>query len=230
MTYVLSAILAVFLLLPVQQGRAQPMPRAERSPVTHQRPPVTQAGAPMTTVFQVCARGEPDAHYLIPDSNAFSGRTEASGDGEYGYEPASECPYWVVDFLMNRFSNTWVNESGQLMREHVLFSGGAFDLPSSPSRDGTRPVIEEDCRRLEIDVLVYRKDPDENIFRLVKHGSGRFASWNAQSKSCSLQGLPEVHSERAPDANMLKVRIAVRVKLRGSWQQAAAHALIAPPN
>ena len=110
---------------------AQPR-SAQRAKPTTNRPRVA-AEAASQTIFQKCAAVEPDASYVIPPNDQFGGRTEASGSGAYAYKPAGDCRYWVVDFMMNRTSNTWVNESGALVREYVLFSGNAFDLPSSSS-------------------------------------------------------------------------------------------------
>jgi hypothetical protein len=183
------------------------------------------------TILQKCAEVDPDASYLIPKADQFGGQTEASGSGAYAYKPPGNCPYWVVDFLMNRSSNTWVDEFGNTKRENVRFYGNTFDLPSSKDANlnHTRPIVEEDCKRLELDVFIYRKDPNENTFKIIKSGKNRF-SWDNTNKTCNMQGLLEEHSERAPTANMLKIRIAVRVKLRGSWQQAAGYAAVTPPS
>jgi hypothetical protein len=194
-------------------------------------PRVVAESTAQTTILKRCSEVAPDAEFLIPKSDQFGGRTEASGSGAYAYKPAGDCRYWVVDFLMNRYSNTWIHpESGATIRENVEFRGDAFDLPSSRNANNTRPIVEEDCKRLEVDVLIFRKDPNENIFKLIKSGRGRFGSWSDSNKSCSLEGLPGLHAEKAPTANMLKIRIAVRVKLRGSWQQAAGYATLTPPS
>lgn len=218
--------LLLMIMAAASTSNAQPV-SANRPKLTINGPKVVAESDTLTSIFQRCAEVNPDASYLIPKQ--FGGRTEASGSGAYGYQPAADCPYWVVDFLMNRYSNTWVTESGMTIREYVFFKGDAFDLPSS-SGVGTRPIVEEDCKRLEVDLLIYRKDPNENTFKMIKTGAGRFGSWNNTNQTCSLVGLPGLHSERAPTSNMLKIRIAVRVKLRGSWQQAAAYATLAPPN
>ena len=206
-------------------SNAQPV----ANPTVNKPRVATEAGT-NETVLKRCSEVAPDAEYLIPRTAEFHGRIEASGSGAYAYKPSGDCRYWVTDFLMNQNSHTWLTEAGAKMREYVLFSGDAFDLPSSTTGDGTRPSVEEDCKRLEVDVLVFRKDPNENTFKLVKSGKGRFASWNGNNKVCNMQGLPDAHTERAPTANMLKIRIAVRVKLRDSWQQAAGYAKKAPPN
>lgn len=211
-------------------ANAQPVPQGQRpNPTVGGAKPVGEA-ASRETVIQKCSRIEADAVYLIPETNYFHGRIEASGSGAYAYNSKRGCPYWVVDFLMNHLSHTWVNESGLRIKENVLFSGDAYDLPSSSGAGGIRPIVETDCRNLEIDVLVFEKDPNENIFRLISSGNGRFGSWNSGSKTCNINNLPGAVSRNAPNANLLKIRIAVRVKLRGSWQQAAGYALLAPPN
>ncbi len=208
---------------------AQPT-SGQRSKPTINRPGVVAEADTRQTILQKCAEVDPDASFLIPKTEQFgSGRIEASGSGAYAYKPAGDCRYWVVDFLMNRSSHTWVSETGQTLRGTVNFHGAAFDLPSSENANATTPIVEEDCKRLELDVIIYRKDPNENTFKMIKSGRERF-SWDNTSKRCNLQGLMATHSERAPTANMLKIRIAVRVKLRGSWQQAAGYAIPAPPN
>ncbi len=210
------------------RGQAQPVSRDQNlKPTVNKRQPVAESDT-RETIIQKCGRVEPDASYFIPE--LFSGRVEASGSGAYAYKPKKECPYWVVDYSMNRFSNTWVNESGLRVREGVLFSGNPYDLPSSNLTNdlsfGRRPNTEEDCKRVEIDVLTYKKDPNENIFRFLKSEKSRFYAW---STSCGLLGLSDFGTI-APTSALLWIRIAVRVKLRGSWQQAAAYAQLAPPN
>lgn len=222
------AVVSVLMIMAIAPtSSAQPV-SAQRPTHTINKPTVgVESGAPQA-IWKRCSEVAPDVSYLIPRTNQFGGRTEASGSGEYGYQRAADCPYWVVDFLMNRFSHTWVSESGALMRENVIFFGDAFDLPSSSTANGTRPIVEEDCKRLEVDVFIYRKGPNENKFKIIRNRKGR-GSWDGTK--CVLSGLQgEEVSEHAPNSNILKFRIAVRVKLRGSWQQAAGYAIPAPPN
>lgn len=223
----LLAIAATALFASSLPATAQEV-SAKKPKVTTRPPLATQQRAP-TAFFQPCSTVEPDASYLIPRSNEFSGQVLASGDGEYGYQSSADCPYWVTDFKLNRYSNTWISESGALMKEGVLFKGDAYDLPSSQSHGGTRPIVEEDCRRLEVDVILYRREPGTTTFKLVDSGKGRFASWS-ESGGCSLSGLPEIIGAEAPNANILTIRIATRARLRDSWQQAAGTAFLAPPN
>jgi len=227
--WLLLMIMAIASPSSAQQQQASP----NRPKPTINGPRVVAESAAQTTILKRCSEVAPDAEFLIPKSDQFGGRTEASGSGAYAYKPAGDCRYWVVDYLMNRYSNTWINpESGATVREFVEFRGDAFDLPSSRNANlsHTRPIVEEDCKRMEVDVLIFRKDPNENTFKLIKSGKGRFGSWNDNNKVCSIEGLPGLHAEKAPLANMLKIRIAVRVKLRGSWQQAAAYATLTPPS
>lgn len=223
---VLFSAICFLMLCPLAVINAQPV-SGQRATPTVNSPKFKAELDTSQTMLQKCAQVQPDASYLIPRSEQFGGRTEASGSGAYAYKPAGNCPYWVVDFHMNRFSNTYINPtSGETERDEVIFSGNAFDLPSSGSsvdNGGKTPIVEEDCKRLEVDVFIYRKDPNENTFKFLKGDKMRF-SWDSTSKRCNQQGLWATYAEEAPLSNMLKIRIAVRVKLRGSWQQAAGYA------
>lgn len=225
-------VLCLLLLCVSCLAHAQPVPAGGTAPTPTargDRPTIGAADTPgtMQTTVGACAAAAPDAEYLIP--RQFSVRTEASKDGGYGFLKPAACNYWIVDFLLNRYSNERITEDGMVLHDPVIFAGDAYDLPSSAQHNGSRPIVEEDCRKLEIDVLVYRKDPDSNTFTLLSRSQGRFASWNAGNRSCSISAL-QARTETAPHANITKIRIATRVKLRGTWQQAAGLAYLAPPN
>lgn len=182
------------------------------------------------TVMEACGKVEPDASFLIPKYDEWgTERALPSGDGEYGYPAGAPCQFWVTDFMLNRNSNTAVDPSnGQVTREPVRFSGNPFDLPSSPGRS-IRPNNPEDCMRLEVDVLVYRKEPGFSTFKLLAYEQLRPLSWSEDQKLCAFTSPKVGVSAIAPAGNMLTIRIATRVKLRGTWQQAAGYASKLPP-
>lgn len=206
---------------------AQPQPAGSNTPTA--RPKLGRVGDSWTTVFAACARAEPDATYLIPREPQFNGRVEASPHGGYGHAVDDRCGFWVVDFAMNRYSNEFVDpDTGQVTHIPVIFTGGAIDLPSSVGTNDVTPTTKSDCSSYEVDLYIFRKAPEENTFRLVEQRLGAASTWNETYSNCGLAGSVN-HSEKAPTSNLTKIRIAVRVKLRGSWQRAAAKAFDPPP-
>ena len=174
-----------------------------------------------------CAKVQPDAEYFIPEN--LSGHTVPSGSGRYGYRQG--CPFWVVDFSMNSKSNTVLNPDGSRFREKALFYGLAHDLPSSQSAGGKDPIVKEDCLRLRVEYIIYTKFKHESAFVLKRHITAK-GEWISSANVCSLSlnyALPEnSFKTEAPEANVRMIRVATRVKLRTSWQEAAARVEDAP--
>jgi hypothetical protein len=208
--------LLLIILATALTGSAQPV-SPQRDKRTVNQPRVSAEVGTSQTIMQRCAEAVPDASYLIPGSNQFGERTEASGSGAYAYKPAGDCRYWVVDFLLDQNST---HPGG------VVFWTSSFDLPSSAPDDDKRPSVKEDCERVELDFFIYRKEPNEPKFKVIQSHSRR-GYWQA---GLCMYGGSDLVGARAPTSGVLKIRIAVRVKLRGSWQQVAAHASLPPPS
>ena len=172
-----------------------------------------------------CGGVNADAEYFIPEN--FSEHAVPSGSGRYGYR--QRCPFWVVDFSMNSKSNSYLNPEGTRVRERTLFFGLPHDLPSSNSAGGRIPIVKEDCERLRLEYIIYSKFKHESNFVLKKHITAN-ASWSGTCNLSINTALPEYNfMTRAPEANVLVIRVATRVKLRTSWQEVAAIAEDAPP-
>lgn len=173
-----------------------------------------------------CAKVQPDAEYFIPEN--LSAHTVPSGSGRYGYRQG--CPFWVVDFSMNSKSNTVLNPDGTRFREKALFYGLAHDLPSSQSEGGKDPIVKEDCLRLRVEYIIYTKFKHESTFVFKRHITAKGGWTSANVCSLSLNyALPEnSFKTEAPEANVRVIRVATRVKLRTSWQEAAGRVEDAP--
>ena len=174
-----------------------------------------------------CANVQPDAEYFIPEN--ISAHTVPSGSGGYGYRQG--CPFWVVDFSMNSKSNTVLSPDGSRFREPTLFYGIAHDLPSSQSAGGKDPIVKEDCLRLRVEYIIYTKFKHESAFVIKRHITAK-GTWISSANVCSLSlnyALPEnSFKTEAPEANVRVIRVATRVKLRTSWQEAAGRVEDAP--
>lgn len=184
--------------------------------------------APVKGMEEICAKVPPDAEYFIPES--FKEKKVASGSGWYGYRSATKCPLWVVDFSMNSKSNTYVSpDSGKRFKEETVFSGDAYDLPSSAAKFGNAPIVEEDCKRFKGRYFTYFKMKHEPTFKFIKtvtyHGS-----WAGHSNKCDVVFSEGGAKFTAPDANVLVIRVAVDVLLRSSFQEAAAIAKDGTPD
>lgn len=177
---------------------------------------------PSASVESLCAKAQADATYFIPESFKEQGLRSISG--KHGYRASPNCPFWVADFSMNSKSNTFVDpKTNQRIKERTQFYGRAQDLPSSPSAEGTIPTVDEDCKRFTVEYIVYRKFNHEANFVLIKHVTSEGSVLGA---GCTQQPKPDLASYKteAPDANVLVIRVATRVKLRTSWQETTARA------
>ena len=172
-------------------------------------------------VVDECAKLAPDAEYFVPEN--LVQHIVPSGSGAYGYRKI--CPFWVVDFSLNSKANSSLLPDGSRYIEDTVFYGIPHDLPSSLNAGGTSPIVKEDCDRLRVEHYIYRKFKHEADFVFQKH-LYRQGVWVASTKSCRLTkdpGLaPDRFKTKAPEANVLVIRVATRVKLRTSWQEAAA--------
>src|SRR6266550_3292896 len=182
-------------------------------------PPRQQPGSGTTSSNTVlleadCAGASADAEYFIPEN--LSEHAVPSGSGRYGYR--QRCPFWVVDFSMNSKSNSFVPPGGARVRERTNFFGLPHDLPSSNSAGGRIPIVKEDCERLRLEYIIYSKFKHESKFVLKRHISAN-AGWSGNTCNLSINtALPEYHfMTTAPEANVLVIRVATRVKLRTSW-------------
>ena len=168
-----------------------------------------------------CAKIGPDAEYFVPEN--LVQHIVPSGSGAYGYR--NTCPFWVVDFSLNSKANSVLLPNGSRLLEDTVFYGIPHDLPSSLMAGGTDPIVKEDCERLRVEHYIYRKFKHETTFVFQKH-LYRQGQWIASTKSCKLTKDPGQAPDRfkteAPQANVLVIRVATRVKLRTSWQEAAA--------
>ena len=168
-----------------------------------------------------CAKVAPDAEYFVPEK--IVQHTVPSGSGAYGYRTG--CPLWVVDFSLNSKSNTELLPNGDRFHEKAAFFAVAHDLPSSSSAGGEIPIVKEDCERLRVEHFIYKKFKHEPTFLFQKYLL-RKGEWIASPKTCRLTKdpytPPDSFTAEAPNANVLVIRVAVRVKLRTSWQEAAA--------
>jgi hypothetical protein len=185
-------------------------------------------GSSSTVLLETrCARADADAEYFIPES--LSEHRVPSGSGGYGYRQG--CPFWVVDFSMNSKANSYIPfGSTARVREKTLFYGVIYDLPSSNSAGGSIPIVKQDCERLRLEYIVYSKFKHEPNFVLKRHITANTV-WSGDN-TCKLPintALPEYSFKTtAPEANVLVIRVATRVKLRTSWQEVAAMASDAP--
>ena len=130
---------------------------------------------------------------------------------------------------MNSKSNTFLEPDGSRSKQQALFFGVAHDLPSSQSAGGKDPIVKEDGDRLRVEYIIYTKFKHESAFVFKKHVIAT-GVWNGSACGLSKHyALPANHFRtEAPDANVWVIRVATRVKLRTSWQEAAGRVEDAP--
>lgn len=171
-----------------------------------------------------CAAARTDATYFIPEK--FGEKKMPSGSAAYGYRTG--CPLWIVEYSMNSKSNTYLDEQGVRHKANTLFLGFPFDLPSSATADAENATVAEDCNRLRVEYYIYTKMKDQAAFTFRHHVIWK-GVWSESSKVCnraylkpSTDGNDATFYLKAPDAGVRVIRVAVRVKERSSWQEAAA--------
>ena len=181
-----------------------------------------QANTAQTTVLieSECATAKADDEYFIPE--AFVEHLVPSLSGRYGYR--ARCPFWVVDFSMNSKSHSQL-VNGVRIRNLTRFYGVPHDLPSSQSAGGKDPIVQEDCQRLLVEYIIYTKFKHEANFVMTRHITAK-GNWASNNKCLLTKPILDENSfiTQAPEANVRVIRVATRVKLRTSWQEAAAKA------
>lgn len=184
--------------------------------------PAGDTSAPAPALIETrCGKVAPDSEFFIPEP--FEQKVVPSLTGGYGYR-SGICPFWVVDFSLNRLSNSQIID-GQRVFDDTEFWAVPYDLPSSAAANGDRPMVQEDCERLRVEYIVYKKFKHEAHFAVQQHNTVT-ASWVGSGCVVNPYGKLRVS---APTANVLVIRVATRVKLRSSWQETAAKAVDAPP-
>lgn len=176
-----------------------------------------------------CAAIEHDVYTWIPETMGEIVRE--SGSGAYGYRKG--CNFWVVDYAMNWLSNNPLDPYGNRLHENTRFFGSAFDLPSSLTANGVNafPGTKDDCENFELRYLIWTRmnnDPDW-IYKGDRRLFGTPSSWDPATGACSLGdastlegGLSYFETKAPPGQNVLRIRVATRVKERTSWQETAA--------
>jgi len=175
-----------------------------------------------------------DGSYIVPAG--FYHQTDnpiilASGGAEYYYRCDNRaCRWFVVDVLMKPDSNT----KNSLIPDLVYIDAGPYDLPSSVGYGDTAPSLKYDCEHLEVHVRhYYRHSPSPGaLTTYALMGSlTRKASWSGGGmciKKDDGYGFPI--KVLAPASGTDYHRIAVRVKLRSSGQEAGVFIYEGPPN
>jgi len=181
-----------------------------------------QANTAQTTVLMesLCATAKADAEYFIPE--AFVDHLVPSLSGRYGYRGG--CPFWVVDFSMNSKSHSQL-VNGVRIRNQTRFYGVPHDLPSSQSAGGKDPIVQEDCQRLIVEYIIYTKFKHVANFVMTRHITAK-GEWASNNQCLLTKPILDENSfiTQAPEANVRVIRVATRVKLRTSWQEAAGKA------
>jgi len=186
-----------------------------------QRPDVSApADATDRPTVAMCKKVAPDAEYFVPEDLKL--HRVPSGSGAYGYR--QNCPFWVVDFSLNRLANSILEADGSRSFEETKFYGAAYDLPSSSSANGKDPIVKEDCLRLRVEYYIFSKfkHEPEFVFRRHLYMVGEWTGQNTCMLSKDPTSAPDWFKLTAPKANVLVVRVATRVKLRTSWQETTA--------
>ena len=185
-------------------------------------------------IFDQCGSLETaDATLVVPQViTNFAPSSLNSGSGSYAYAPpfrVSFCRYFVADVYLNRFSNSWLDTATNTWRHHLInIHAGAYDLPSSPSSIGLYPTTLEDCRRWTTKIITYRKLYGEQQFTRIGEIVLPLAP-TASSCIIHTEQLLAFSGVRAPDVGQDIYRIAVRTKLRGTYQEVAVTFRSAPP-
>ena len=195
-------------------------------------PPVVQPINPATVAIAVeetaCAKVAADATWLVPKSFPKDGHYVPSPSGGYGYR--HNCPFWVVDFALNSESHTFDNPPS---KEWTRFTGVAYDLPSSPSTAEGLSGDPEDCNRLWIEYYVYQRYSLEAGFDTATEWPPLHTvlkgEYDALNQVCGVTSVTDFTDAQAPPLNLWWVRVAVRVRERNTWQEAAAFAFTPPP-
>lgn len=172
-----------------------------------------------------CTTVQPDREFFIPEAIPQKGISIESGSGRYGYQLKPKCPFWVVDYKLNKHSNTILSSDGTRLKLPTEFYGIPYDLPGTKAGNPSILVTEEDCKRWTLEYAIYTKWNHESNteFKLVRQ-------MKADSTGCLIPAdNAKYRLDQSPSANVLVVRVVTRMKLRSSVQETAAYARIAPP-
>jgi hypothetical protein len=213
-------------LLPWVMLAVSVLPVAGCRAVTHNQPGVVNSAVGSPSRLEVdfsraCADVKADTVFVVPKAfDDVKGYYLPSPSGGYGYRQG--CPFWVVDFFLNSDSHS------NPLREPTRFTGIAYDLPSSPSTIQGFPGDPEDCSRFVVDYYVYQRSSLDPTYQASSQWPTRLhttlSTCNAPKDATS-----QYVDVMPPEVNAWWVRVAVRVRERNSWQEAAAAATLPPP-
>lgn len=154
-------------------------------------------------ILPSCATAAANRSYYV--YNTTGAITSQSSDGGYRYQTSDSCDRWVVDFKFGTTSS----------KRNIM--GGTYDLPSSSGGLGRVPTNAYDCTHLQVLTTIYRKRSNEASFTALTSATN-IGVWSGGA--CQL-ATPFVQADKSI-SGWDTYRVAVGVKLRGAWQQAAA--------
>ncbi len=143
-----------------------------------------------------------------------------SGSGWYAYGERP-CPYYMVDLQVMPYSHSF-KIGDEWKAEPFSVDAGPYDLPSSVSFGGMKPTVQEDCNRWIVAKKIY-----------VRLQNDRWYTWKRTEKlvgnwvsgDCQLvlvNGYGYFSGEiKQPISGSDIYRIAIRTKLRSTYQEVA---------
>ena len=120
-------------------------------------------------MISACKTVSADADYFVPEN--IKEHTVPSPSGAYGYREG--CPFWVVDFSLNRLANSTLTPNGSRVFDESIFYGVPHDLPSSEAAGGEDPIVKEDCARLRVEHYIFKKFKHESQLSSQNTFTGR---------------------------------------------------------
>lgn len=152
----------------------------------------------------------------------------SSESGAYAYGDRA-CKYYIADVKMATYSHSY-NLDGSWIPQPMLYHGGPYDLPSSSDFGGVIPTVQEDCVRLTVHSRVYTKFDGETSFTLqgTRTQIGMWSSGQCflATQSASGQFPPMMNPS---NSGWDTYRVAVRAKLRSTYQEVAVTFSEPPP-
>lgn len=191
------------------------------------RPPIGLQGVPCSSTNLA-----PDAYFKVPPDFYMQHQDThpvvlSSGSAAYYYRCDNKsCRWFIADVLLDSKSNT-----GGFNPLFVFINAYAYDLPSSEGPDGIISILPYDCSQLVVEMKAYYRHSSLGppSYTLQRHNK-RFHNWALGA--CSHQDAgpqPFPLAVVAPTEGTAYYRIAVRVKLRSSGQEAAVFIWSEPP-
>lgn len=187
-----------------------------------------QASAPAALLLPVpdpCGSAAlvPDVTYFVPqdlDAPESDPVILPSGGAKYYYRgtPFATCNSWVVDFKMATYSNT---EGDPANLGRTVLDGQAYDLPSSGVIGGVVPNNQIDCERYRVDTTYFFKGHQDTEFTR-KGTNTRQGVWTTQCNFVET-GITMPFEVLKSLSGFDVHRLAIRVKLRSSGQEAAGY-------